>query len=353
MGLRILRQRLAPLGISLSVLLLASACLTATDGSDDGGTSDGGTSDGGTADSGTTDSGTADSGTTDSGTIPPPVLDTFSYAAPAVDFLLVVDNSPNNPAYFGVLQGTALGLPALLDQSGLDWRVGATSADMESPLDGNSGALTLFQGQRWVDSGTTDAGALLQGLTPSGGYDSFDVRVFDAIQAFAGHSSNVGFLRPEAHLAVWVVSPEDDESLMDTASFVAWFQSSKDPAQGVSFHTLVGPLGMSVDPAWVSTGYRYHAARDQIGGVDGGDVGEYTIDAYARAFSAFVDGCPVPEQRFALSEVPEPSTLTVSGPLAPLQRDLEWRYEAVDNVVVITTDGLAAGAEIQVRYQAL
>ncbi|EAU65178.1 conserved hypothetical protein [Stigmatella aurantiaca DW4/3-1] len=148
--------------------------------------------------------------------------------------------------------------------------------------------------------------------------------------------ANAGFLRPNAALAVIVVTDEDDGSYGDPAYYARFLRSLKGPGnENLSSLSIIGgttpdgcfPPGEEVyfggraDPA-----FRYSAVATRTGGIVGSicDASfESTLVKIASALNSL-------RRAFPLSLKPVPATLHVLVNGTPVPRDLVngWQYRA-------------------------
>ena len=147
---------------------------------------------------------------------------------------------------------------------------------------------------------------------------------------------NAGFIRPNAALALIVVSDADDNSYGDPAYYARVFRSirGKGNENLVSFSTIAGttpngcfPPGEQIyfgglaDPA-----FRYSAVSSKTGGVVGSicDVSfENTLVRIAQALNTL-------RRVFPLSIVPTPGSISVTVNGVPIAQDIVngWQYRA-------------------------
>jgi hypothetical protein len=148
--------------------------------------------------------------------------------------------------------------------------------------------------------------------------------------------ANAGFLRPNAALAVIVVTDEDDSSYGDPAYYARFLRSVKGPGnENLSSLSIIGgttpdgcyPPGEEIyfgglaEPA-----FRYSAVATRTGGIIGSicDVSfEATLARIAAALNTL-------RRIFPLSLEPDPATITVrvNGTLVPRDVVNGWQYRA-------------------------
>lgn len=185
-----------------------------------------------------------------------------------VDILFVIDNSCSMYE-----EQTALGhsfddIINPIELAGLDFHVGVVSTDMDDPR--QSGKLRQAGGLRYLDNSTPDITTAFRSMAQMGTSSSYAEKgraaTFAAIEEL-GDGFNKGFYREDAHLAVVVLSDEDDYSGSDPvtrAQFIRWMKTLKASEDMVSFNSIVGPLGNCSTAA--EEGTDYLVVTDQVGG---------------------------------------------------------------------------------------
>lgn len=154
-----------------------------------------------------------------------------------LDLLFVVDNSVSMlDAQERVADGVG-DLLAWVIGVGLDTHVGAITTDMDDPL--ARGKLIQVAGTSFADGSLPisveewASEAIVVGIDGSP-----EERPFDAILTALAPTTNPGFRRSDAHLAVVVLTDEDDQSEATPQQFVEGLRSLSGP-RGASFHGLV------------------------------------------------------------------------------------------------------------------
>jgi hypothetical protein len=147
----------------------------------------------------------------------------------AIDVLFVIDNSGSMGQEQTNLIANFPSFIAVLDQSGLDYRVAVTttardySYTMSTPLgnipestEGESGEMlkTAAMTKRWIDKTDPDVSGTFSQLANVGTGGSSDEMPLgamrDAFEDRMNDGTNTGFHRPEALLAVVILTDEDD-----------------------------------------------------------------------------------------------------------------------------------------------
>ncbi|HYV50099.1 MAG TPA: VWA domain-containing protein [Myxococcaceae bacterium] len=173
------------------------------------------------------------------------------------------------------------------------------------------------------------------------------------------NNQNAGLLRPDAALAVIVVSDEDDGSIGEAGYYARFLRGAKGKGNEslASFSAIAGTLpfgctppgeeiywGSEADPA-----FRYSEVQLQTGGIFGSICDatfENTLIQIAEALNTL-------RRTFPLSVDPDPSTIqvTVNGAVVPKDPFLGWQYQAdTRTVTFLGTYIPPPGASIVIKY---
>lgn len=247
-------------------------------------------------------------------TEPPEVVDAFDSAPdPAVDVLLVVDNSSSMGDRHSLVVSNFPSLWNRLDGEGLDFHVGLIATDVD--LHAFSGKLREYEGQRWLDDTTADPTTAFAAMVDQLGIlvsstESGRQATWMAIETQA--QFNAGFHREQAELHVIFVSDSDDQTTappgLTPSEFGAWTSSLKDPSEWVWLHAVVMP-----DPVPETCsgsprpGLTYISYTENTGGL----VQSICEADWAPLFDSLALGETGAGQQLQLSEAPDPATLTV------------------------------------------
>ena len=193
-------------------------------------------------------------------------VDQFDFVPAEVDILLIVDDSCSMSAHQNTL---ASSFPTLLDELqilGVDFHIGATTTDTSS-TNPNAGLLREVNGVRWVTNDMASIGATLRDMVLVGTNGSANERGLDAMEEALepgglGEIVNAGFERPEAQLAVIVVTDENDSSNRGNRYYTGLLTDRKEWHDTARMHTLVG-FGACAFPAG---GNEYQEIAMQTGG---------------------------------------------------------------------------------------
>ena len=164
--------------------------------------------------------------------------------------------------------------------------------------------------------------------------------------------ANAGFLRPDARLAVIIVSDEDDQSSGSVNLYVDFFRNLKGfrNPQLVSVSAIAGdvPNGCSTADA----GVRYEAATSALRG----QFESICSTSWNRLLQDIGLGVFALRSSWTLSRPATPSTIrvTIDGQVVPQSSTNGWTYDAASNSVSFNGSAVPpAGARIEVAYGAV
>jgi hypothetical protein len=342
--------------LSILAFTLLAACQGGTDNDDD----TDGTDTEGTDTSDTHDSSGSDTGETGDSGVP---WTEQAFAAPEArrqDILFVVDNSCSMQDNQIELSASMGGFVDTLDISGVDWRVGVTSTDVDvsygNPLAGR--LIRQPDGTIGVSGATTDAATVLGDMMRLGTLGSGEEKGIAATYLAAEvlkDTDNAGFFREDAGLHVVVLSDEQDQSdrmrpeLIPLPEFIDWLEGSKATKPSVSFSSIVCPTaGATLGSGCLQfdVGTRYIEVSQAVGGIVADIAEPIDLPTYdvARAIVANSGLRTLP-----LDEVPaDPSTIEVRVDGVALD-PAEWSYDEVVNAVVLV-EAAPDGSEVVVRF---
>jgi len=266
------------------------------------------------------------------------------------DILLVLDNSCSMGPEQAVISQA---IPDVLDEleaSGVDYHLGVTSTDLDRAYDGASGALVDVDGERWVERSTVDKVGVFERMVSLGtngaGTEQGLGAAYLALEDLAA-TTNAGFQREEAQLAVIVVSDEPDltrPSVVTDVDFVDWFETLKDTPATTWLHGVLDPEFEEGYPKVVDAvgGQLYPIeALDQPAGWTAfmtDVIGKFYVHDMQLAGTP-VDG--VVEAWVLPADGGEPSPIPLAG----------FAYDAAANRVQVA--GTAPGDEVVILYEPL
>lgn len=289
--------------------------------------------------------------------------------APAkVDLLWVVDNTASMKDEREGLMRSIGAFLSEADTRGIDYRVGVTTTGVGAPTAWNGEAChggvngnesgRLFPVDRArpriVHPGLADRTSVLAANLDVGGCHSVEQGLLAAELALTSplvnHADdartpepadgNFGLVRDDAHLAVVVVSDEDDES-PDSVDRRARALRRAKPSSPFTFAAIVAPAegcATAVEP-----GTRYLDAARQLGGL----TGNVCDGDWSGTLNALADALFEPMVRWVLDAPADPATLSVTIDDVPTTA---WRYDPGSHSVVFDQPP-PSGSRLRFRYQ--
>jgi hypothetical protein len=263
-------------------------------------------------------------------------IEAYQGGSGAVDALFVVDDSgsmADNQAHLADEFATAL--PLLLG-SGIDFHAGVVTTDLDRPT--RQGRLIEVDGHLWVDASTPDAVAVFAEMAQAGTSGSGTEQGLGAVYlALDTHADtyNTGFQRPEASLAVVVVSDEDDATssgFVSVQEVIDWLLLARVPPASTALHAIVNPPGGGVvNPP----GDRYV----EVAFATGGEAVSILSEDWSGVFTSIIDAAGDPAG-MALAVPAEPDSVEVwSVPAAAEPERVDATYDPVGNTVQVEPGG--------------
>ncbi|HMV67811.1 MAG TPA: hypothetical protein PKA64_13260 [Myxococcota bacterium] len=268
----------------------------------------------------------------------------------AVDILWVIDNSNSMLAE---QQKLGENFPAFLDyylNSGLDWQIGVVSTDLQDPA--QSGKLQGAAGFLWADPSVPDPAGVFSrmALLGRGGSSKEQGRgaAWAALTPPLLETTNAGFYRPSARLSVIVVSDEQDFSDdLSVNTFIDWYLHLKPDPSMVDFSAII-----SMDPA--CNDGRMGTDYLPIVHATGGSAFSICEDDWTPILAALGIRAAGLQREFFLTEVPDPSTLSVWIDDEEVRYDFvpetDFVYDGDHNSINFTRYTPRATAYIHIQY---
>lgn len=294
--------------------------------------------------------------------------------APKVDVLFVIDNSGSMSEEQSALSRNLAAFLSAARNDGVDYHLGVTTTGIKPspsswsacgggaeggeagrlfPADGSSPRILTPQTQdpetafaemvtvgtcHWLEQGLE---AAYLGLS-SPLVDSADDPATPLV-----NDGNLGFLRPDAKLALVFISDEDDQSDRPVDFYGQFFHGLKSGAADVTVSAIVGPENLAQNcPTASGTGTRYMELVKEFGGVSENICTPDWTQSLQSISAASFSG----RRRFELSSVPaDPTqvTVTVDGNTW----STGWSYDPASNEVVFDATAVPpAGSVIAVTY---
>lgn len=215
-----------------------------------------------------------------------------------VDILFVIDNSGSMAYEQKSMASRVQNFLSVIN--GLDWQIAVTTTDPRDVTlgDGRLVQLSGKQGQYILTSAMDPAdakatlGATLQRPETGSGLEQGIYVTYRAIErSLTAQGGNVNFVRPDAQLAVVIISDEDESAngaKNDPANLVKFVQSTYGGNKAFSFHSIIARPG---DTACLSgegyaAGHRYDALSKLTGGV----IGDVCASDYAAQVQGVAEG---------------------------------------------------------------
>lgn len=270
-----------------------------------------------------------------------------------LDVLWVVDNSCSMSESVDMVRTNFTLYIEQFLELGIDYHLAAVTTDMDDPAQQGR-----FQGEV-ITAAMSDAEAAAAFLASvdAGAAGSADEKGFAASQAALTEpllsTTNVGFLREDAHLAVIVLTDENDSSSVNASDYVRWLQSLKaDPAM-VKFHGFMGLdfeldiFGCSVDSA--ST--KYIDAANMTGGY----AGDICTDDWRGSMNSMSLASGGIQTTFTLSSRPDSLSainVTVDGVRVRYDPVNGWTWDEITNTVALHGTSLPdVGQVVVIEYE--
>ena len=287
----------------------------------------------------------------------PSVTESFQQRAnPKADLLFIVDNScsmSEEQQQLGASLGEFFTNAAM---SGLDYQLGVTTTDTDAG--GERGALVNAGGTRIITTQTANASAVFASNVAIGVNGSATERGLEgallAVTEPMISTTNAGFLRPGADLAIIFVSDEDDQSGRDLTEYGATFAGITAGSASTTLHAITGIQqgGCTGTGGTADFGARYVAMANSSGGfLDsicdpdwGTNLGTIGLAGVGL------------KRTFALGRAPNPGGLSVSVDGTPVPAvsaggQPQWAYIQGGNTIVFQTGSIPqANATIEVTY---
>ncbi len=171
--------------------------------------------------------------------------------------------------------------------------------------------------------------------------------------------ANMGFLRPNAALAVIAVSDEDDGSYGDPAYYVRFLREVKGKGNEnlISFSVIAGTTPSGCTPPgeeifWGSLAepaFRYSSVATKTGGI----VGSICDASFEATLVSIAQALNTLRRVFPLSLKPDPATLSVLVNGVPVPKDVVngWQYRPETQSITFSGSYVPPpGASIRVEY---
>lgn len=282
-----------------------------------------------------------------------------------VDILWVVDDSGSMSEEQNLLANNFASFVALADMANVDYQIGVITTEINDAPAGKLWACNGFNKIiRRTDANRAQAFSCAANVTtpPNGnrrpnpmGSDEAEAGLQAArlaLDAPVRDTDNMGFLRPDARLAVVVVSDEEDQSPGPTSLYVDFMRNIKGfrNPQLMSLSVIVGDPGSGC--ATAEAGDRYFDAANQLNG----QFESICTSNWAPMLSRIGLGVFTLRTAWSLSRGADAMSITVTVGGVPVAQNATngWTYDATTNSVEFHGSSVPQpGSEIVVQYGAL
>jgi hypothetical protein len=320
---------------------------TTTGGTTTGGTTTGGTTTGGTTTGGTTTGGTSTGGTT--GVVYQDVTENFqqSQSSQKLDVLWVIDNSGSMETAQSDLSANLSSFIQQFITLNIDFKMAMTTTDTSSAakkgrtVPGSDTKLNAAQAQANPQQFIHDFESLaLVGINGSG-----NEKGLEGAEGFLQKSANT-FLRPDAYLAIVIISDEEDQSPKAPKDYTDYYKSFKSQPGLVKVYTIVDVTLSNQYRAGngITVGFQRYADASNF---TGGTVGDIRGD-FAQTLSGMSNSIVKLLDSFPLANTPVAGTLKV---YVNDQLDTNYTYDSTSRAIKFDANHLPpVGATIKVTY---
>lgn len=282
-----------------------------------------------------------------------------------VDILWVVDDSGSMSEEQNLLGNNFASFINLADQANVDYQIGVITTEIN---DAPAGKIWGCNGFNKIitrtDANRAQAFSCAASVTspPNGnrrpnpmGSDEAEAGLQAArlaLDAPVRDAENLGFLRPDARLAVIVVSDEEDQSPGPVSLYVDFMRNIKGfrNPQLTSLSVIVGDPGSGC--ATAEAGNRYVDAANQLNG----QFESICTANWAPMLSRIGLGVFTLRTSWSLSRPADASSITVTVAGAPVSQNASsgWTFDAASNSIEFHGAGIPQpGQEIVIQYGAL
>lgn len=248
-----------------------------------------------------------------------------------LDVLWVVDNSGSMSDDLRTVSANFASFITVFTELDADWQVSVITTDMDNPTD--SGRLEgPIITPAMADPIAEFVAQVDQGSSGSGTEQGFSA-VMAALTDPLLSGENAGIMRPDAALAVVVISDEDDSSFTGADSFSSWFTGLKADDEWTTFSAICEDFFISC--------YKYGEAAETTGGIVG-DIASTDYITILEDISMTSAGLTV---SFDLDQVPSDlARMTVVVDSVAVDQDITngWTYDTRDNAVIFHGDSIPA-----------
>lgn len=255
-----------------------------------------------------------------------------------VDLIMMIDNSPSMNPYQGKFAQQVGAMISQFNQLGLDYHISVVTTDMRP---GGNGGLMLGT-PKFLTAQTPNLLSILQSRISIGDNGSEAERGLESIRKVLEPTylsgAGAGFLRPDALLAILILTNEDDYSASSVASFERFFDQLKPPFKGTTKAWTLNFIGVLSDTGLCRTtadvkdpGLRYMELADYSGGIKASicdtNLAQATVNLRKRIVEILSE--------VVLNRVPRIDSIVVTknGAIVPHSSTNGWEYFSETNSV--------------------
>lgn len=216
-----------------------------------------------------------------------------------VDILFVVDNSGSMQQEHQNMSARVANFVEKLDR--LDWQMAMTTTDPRSAVTNGDGRLLTFKSGKTILRSTdpvadsqVDLSATIQMPTNGSGEEQGILTTFRMLErAIGGEEPHRTFLRDGAHLAVVLISDEDESADGDRNkpdSLINYVKKTWNNLKTLQYHSIITVPNDQACLAPRGTGYTYGQRYAEISTKTGGIVGSVCEADYGAQLAKIGDG---------------------------------------------------------------
>lgn len=273
-----------------------------------------------------------------------PVTDAFVQAPlPAVDLLVVVDDTPSMAQELDALNGAFAGLIDGLDRADVRWQVGVVAADATGERAGWLRGRPFVLTPSTVDAPVAFAAAV-GSVSPGGQERGFDAAML-ALDLAGEGGPNRAFRRPDAALHVLFVSDDDDASTVGVDGVIGRLAAESVAGTPARVSAIVGDLpgGCASVDGGARPAPRYLDAVARTGGV----AASICAADFAPLLASLSAASLVLPAEFPLSRAPDDAGVRVEVNGARVEAGVRL---ALDPPRVVFDAPPPSDARVTVRY---
>jgi len=284
----------------------------------------------------------------------------------AVDVLWVLDTSCSMSGVVTELETRFDEFIANFVTLGLDYQIGVTTTDMDTPAPGNQG--TLAGSPTVMKSATMSADevatAFDAAVNPSATGSGTEVALgaaYEALKNPGGHAVIDGLVREDANLAIMIVGDEDDQSNQNGPYYASWIEAYKASPDRTTISGIIPMSSGGFNPFELEECVDFMGLPRIEDAIDGSGGTAQNLCTLDTSFSQIMDWLSFTaaglDTHYDLSAEPANGasgmTVTVNGQVIPMDpfREEGWSFDFNTNQVVFYGESIPGpGAEVVITY---